>query len=63
MNDIIIAKGLFSKVVITLNDDVHSRLVFKKKDNPLASVEQKAQKLLDEFETKYFETLKNDNQR
>lgn len=54
--EIVIAEGLFSKLSITLKDETVQKLAFvRKKDNPLASVEQDLKKVLDDFERRYFQ--------
>lgn len=54
--EIIVAEGLFSKIAITFKDDTVNKLAFiKKKDNPLASVENDLKKVLDDFERRYFQ--------
>jgi hypothetical protein len=56
MKEIVMAKGLFSKLSITLNDNTIQQLaLIKKKDNPLAQVEADLKATLQKFERVYFE--------
>lgn len=56
--EIIVKQGTFSKLTITLNDDVINKLALIKQDNnPLAKVEIKLNKILIEFEKAYFKEV------
>jgi len=57
--DVLVTEGAFSKLTITLNDDMMNRLaLMERKDNPLAKVEQKLKKVLYQFEKEYFKAVK-----
>lgn len=58
-HEVVIAEGVFSKLAITLNDDVANRLaLIEPSNNPLAKVEKRLRKLLDEFERTYYKAVK-----
>ena len=60
MKDILIAKGIFSKLVISLNDEVDNRLMYlDAANNPLAQVKDELTATLKKFEQVYFETVNN----
>lgn len=60
MKEIIVAKGIFSKLTIQLQDGVDNQLaLITKEANPLASVEEKLKSIIDEFEEAYFRAVKN----
>ena len=58
-HEVVIAEGVFSKLAITLNDDVANRLaLIEPSNNPLAKVEKRLRTLLDEFERTYYKAVK-----
>jgi hypothetical protein len=57
--EVLIAKGSFSKLSITIPDDMLSNLaVIEQESNPLAKVERKLKTTLREFETAYFKATR-----
>lgn len=56
--EMIVAKGLFSKLNITLNDGVLDKLIYiKPADNPLKAVEAELKAILIKFERTYFNAI------
>lgn len=61
MKDIIVAVGLFSRLSISLKDETVQKLaLISKKNNPLAQVETDLNRVLDDFERKYFQIVHPD---
>lgn len=55
-NKVLMAKGLFSELTISLSSDTITKLAtIRKKDNPLAHIEKQLKAVLKDFERAYFE--------
>lgn len=53
--EIIVAKGVFSKLKITLDEQTNHNLgMITPENNPLAKIQDKLETLLTEFEDEYF---------
>lgn len=54
---IIAAEGVFSKLEITLKDDVLDKLAVTKKNNPLKPLEADMEAIIRKFETAYMDLV------
>ena len=56
--EIIVATGLFSRIAIVMNDDIHYKLVLTKGEkNPLRSIAKDLEVSVKRFEREYFELV------
>lgn len=54
---IIMAEGVFSKLEITLKDDVLDKLAITKENNPMKPLEADMEAIIRKFETSYMELV------
>lgn len=64
MSKVLVKQGVFSKIYIELNQDLMNHLAqIPKQDNPLANVEKKLVKALEQFEKDYTKAVRLTNEQ